>query len=49
MHLSIFLSFIVLKPKRIEIIFKIKDKDMVLKHIIKKRSENNLEDFLSII
>lgn len=49
MHFGVFLSLIPLKLKRIEIILEVKYKNMVLKHILKKISEENLDDFLSII
>lgn len=48
-YLDTSLSLIPLKPKRIEKILEAKYKNMIPKHILKKGSKENLDNFLNII
>lgn len=49
MYVDAFLFPIPLKSKKIEIISEAKYEDIVSKRILKKRSKENLDDFLNII
>lgn len=48
-HLGASLFSISLNPKETKIMFKDKHEDIVLNHILKKRSDKSLDDFLGII